>query len=184
MSAAAPGALYLVRHCEATGQEPDAPLTPEGQTQAAALADFLTPFPIDRILSSPFQRARDSVAPLAARRGLPIETDARLIERVLATMPLPDWRTHLRLSFDDLDRCLPGGESGRTALTRATAVVDDVRRHPARTTVIVTHGNLLALLLRYFDERVGFDAWETLTNPDVYVAALTEPFKPAQRIWK
>ena len=37
---------------------------------------------------------------------------------------------------------------------------------------IVTHGNLLALLLRHFDGRVGFAAWEALTNPDVYRVTL------------
>lgn len=33
--------FYLVRHCQATGQEPDAPLTETGQQQAIALADWL-----------------------------------------------------------------------------------------------------------------------------------------------
>jgi 2,3-bisphosphoglycerate-dependent phosphoglycerate mutase len=180
----APKTVYFVRHCQAAGQEPDAPLTPAGAAQAAILADFLAPFPIDRILSSPFRRARDSIAPFAARRCLPVETDERLIERVLTTASLPDWRAHLRASFGDLDYCLPGGESSRTAFARATAVLDDLRHHPATTTVVVTHGNLLALLLRHCDDRVGYAAWEALTNPDIYVAALVEPIKPARRIWK
>jgi 2,3-bisphosphoglycerate-dependent phosphoglycerate mutase len=180
----APKTVYLVRHCQAAGQEPDAPLTPDGEAQAVALADFLAPLPIDRILSSPFRRAQDSIAPFATRRGLPVEPDDRLVERVLSAVPLPDWQEHLRASFADLDRCLPGGESSRTALARAVAVLDDLRRHPATATVVVTHGNLLALLLRHCDRRVGFATWSALTNPDVYVAALTEPIKPARRIWK
>jgi len=32
--------IYLVRHCKAAGQEPEAPLTEEGVTQAERLADF------------------------------------------------------------------------------------------------------------------------------------------------
>jgi 2,3-bisphosphoglycerate-dependent phosphoglycerate mutase len=183
-TAPVPKMLYLVRHCRAAGQEPDAPLTPEGEAQAAALADFFAPRPIDRILSSPFTRARDSIAPLATRRGLPVETDDRLVERVLSGAPLPDWRDHLRRSFSDLDHALPGGESSRAALARAVAVLDDVRRHPAMHTVIVTHGNLLALLLRHCDGRVGYATWQRLTTPDVYAVALREPIKPARRIWK
>jgi 2,3-bisphosphoglycerate-dependent phosphoglycerate mutase len=183
-SITAPKTVSFVRHCQAMGQDPDAPLTPTGEAQAAALADFLAPFPIDRILSSPFRRAQDSIAPFAARRGLHVETDTRLIERVLTTASLPNWREHLRASFADLDYCLPGGESNRAALARAVAVLDDLQRHPATTTVIVTHGNLLALLLRHCDDRVGYATWEALTNPDVYVAALVEPIKPARRIWK
>jgi 2,3-bisphosphoglycerate-dependent phosphoglycerate mutase len=182
-SDSAPKIVYFVRHCEAAGQEPGAPLTAAGEAQAVALADFLAPFPIDRILSSPYRRARDCIAPLAAQRGLPIETDDRLVERILTTAPLPDWRAHLRTSFTDLDYCLPGGESSHAAQARAVTVLNGLRRHPATTTVIVTHGNLLALLLQHCDDRVGFTTWEALTNPDVFAAALTEPIKPARRIW-
>jgi len=36
--------LFLIRHCKATGQHPDADLTSEGQEQAQALAEFLAEF--------------------------------------------------------------------------------------------------------------------------------------------
>lgn len=170
--------VYIVRHCQATGQAPEARLTPAGEEQAQALAAFLVGAaagaPIERIVSSPFARARGSVEPLAARLGLPVETDARLCERVLTTAARLDWREQLRASFDDPDLCLPGGESGRTATARAVAVVGDVRR-PAGTTVLVTHGNLLTLLLRHFDPRFGFEAWRRLTNPDVFRLTLDAP---------
>lgn len=180
---APPRLLYLVRHCRATGQAPDAPLTPEGLAQARLLADLLIPHGIERILSSPFVRARDSIAPLATRLGIPVETDDRLIERVLTTEPLPDWPAHLARTFDDDDYRLTGGESSCTATARAVAVVDEAARHLARTTVIVTHGNLLALLLRHCDGRDGFAAWQALTNPDAYRVTLGEPSQPIVRLW-
>ena len=46
--------VYLVRHCSAAGQAPDRPLTAEGEAQALRLADFLVPFDVARIVSSPF----------------------------------------------------------------------------------------------------------------------------------
>jgi 2,3-bisphosphoglycerate-dependent phosphoglycerate mutase len=49
--------------------------------------------------------------------------------------------------------------------------------------VIVTHGNLLALLLRHFDDRPGFAAWDALTNPDLYRMAFEEPSQPIMRLW-
>ena len=151
--------------------------------QAHLLADILAPLGIERILSSPFVRARDSIAPLAARLGIPIETDDRLIERALTTEPLPDWPAHLARTFDDDDYCLTGGESSRAATARAVAVVDEATRHPARATVVITHGNLLALLLRHFDGRAGFPAWQKLTNPDVYRVTLGEIPQPIVRLW-
>ncbi|MBC8136222.1 MAG: histidine phosphatase family protein [Fibrella sp.] len=160
--------VYLVRHCETSGQEADAPLTAEGSEQAEALAAWLSDQFIERIVSSPYVRARQSILPLATRLGICVETDARLVERVLSATPLPDWREQLAASFADMSRCLPGGESSRTAMDRGVAAVRDVISHSASATVVVTHGNLLTLLLKHFDETVGFAEWERLTNPDIY----------------
>ncbi|MEH2169479.1 MAG: hypothetical protein V7K41_23030 [Nostoc sp.] len=32
----------------------------------------------------------------------------------------------------------------------------------------MTHGNLMALILKHFDDRIGYTKWEKLSNPDVY----------------
>jgi 2,3-bisphosphoglycerate-dependent phosphoglycerate mutase len=61
-----------------------------------------------------------------------------------------------RASFVDFDLSFEGGESSRDAMQRAVVVVEDVRKHSAQTTVLVTHGNLIALLLKGFDDSIGF----------------------------
>ena len=167
--------IYIVRHCKAEGQEADAPLTADGLAQADRLADLLMDSQIGRIISSPYVRAKDSVAPLAERLKLQVELDARLVERVLCAGFIPDWQQHLKASFRDLDFCLEGGESSRAAMRRIVSVVDEIRQHPAETTLLATHGNLMALLLKYFDDAVGFAEWQKLTNPDVYLVTLTQP---------
>jgi 2,3-bisphosphoglycerate-dependent phosphoglycerate mutase len=175
--------LYLVRHCQAEGQAPEAPLTAAGRAQAEQLADFLVGADIRRIVSSPFARARQSIEPLARRLGIPIETDDRLAERVLCPEPLPDWRDRLRASFDDPDFCLPGGESGRTATERGVAAIQDALRRHDGSLALVTHGNLLALLLRHFDGRVGFEEWQALTNPDVFRVSIGDSAGRIHRVW-
>lgn len=175
--------LYLVRHCRAAGQEPDAPLTPEGEAQAVALADLFAPLGIDRIVSSPYRRALASVEPLAARLGLPIETDDRLVERVLSGAPVADWRERLRASFGDPALCLPGGESGAAALARGRAALEQARRTGAERVVVVTHGNMLSLLLADLDGREGFGAWERLSNPDAFQVDVGEPAQ-VTRVWR
>ncbi len=177
-----PKTLYIIRHCRAAGQQPDAPLTAEGHRQAQALADQLAAVPFDRIVSSPFTRALESIAPLATRLDLPIEMDERLAERVLSTEDLPDWLDKLRASFEDLDLCLAGGESSRTAMQRAVAVVEEILRSDARTTAVVTHGNLMTLLLRHFGARIGFPEWQRLTNPDVYQIVVQGGTSSLQRL--
>jgi 2,3-bisphosphoglycerate-dependent phosphoglycerate mutase len=160
--------LYLVRHCQATGQEPNAPLTELGKQQAIALADWFGAVPIGRIISSPFIRAYQSVVLLSERLGLIIEIDERLIERALSTVPFDDWRRRLAETFVDLDLSFEGGESSRMAMMRGVEVIHQVMEQTTQPVVIVTHGNLMTLILKYFDEQIGYDEWESLQNPDVY----------------
>lgn len=168
--------LYVVRHCEAEGQEADAPLTPEGAAQSHNLAVSLATVNIERIISSPYRRATQSIEPLARRLNLQVELDMRLVERVLCSGSRPDWQERLHDSFLDLDLSWEGGESSRTAMQRAVAVVADIQRHSAGNTLLVTHGNLMALLLKHFDDSIGFAEWLALSNPDVYRIGLTRPF--------
>lgn len=176
--------IYAVRHCRATGQAPDAPLTPEGEEEAIRLADHLAPLGVGYVVSSPWRRAVQSIEPLAARLALPIATDPRLVERALSGGPLDDWQTALRTTFDDLDMVLDGGESSRAAQTRAVAALEAVRAHPAPVAVVVTHGNLLALLLRHFDPTVGFETWQALTNPDIFRLTMAPDGRTTvQRAW-
>src|SRR5690349_20966645 len=135
--------FYVVRHCKATGQAADAPLTFEGEQQALRLAEQLAPLSIERIVSSPFMRAIRSITPLAERLELPIITDERLIERVLSTSELDDWMTALHATFENLDLAFAGGESSRVATQRIVEVFSSAMLYPARTTVLVTHGNLM-----------------------------------------
>jgi broad specificity phosphatase PhoE len=82
--------VYLVRHAKAGSRrnwnEPDElrPLSKPGRRQADALADTLTAAivlaDVTRIASSPFVRCRETVAPLAERRGLAVELSDSLAE--------------------------------------------------------------------------------------------------------
>src|SRR4051794_2480754 len=102
--------IYFVRHCQATGQERDAPLTELGQHHALALAERYRDVPVGRIISSPFVRAVETIRPLSERLGLTVELDERLVERVLSLAPLDNWRERLAETFIDLNLSF-GGES-------------------------------------------------------------------------
>jgi 2,3-bisphosphoglycerate-dependent phosphoglycerate mutase len=177
------GHIYLIRHCAAEGQEPDAPLTAVGREQAEMLADALATVGIGRIVSSPFRRAQDSIAPLAQRLGLAVETDDRLAERVLGS-GFGDWRVALRATFDEPDLCYEGGESCNVATARGVAALGDAINHRGQTVALVTHGNLLTLILRHFDPSVGYAECERLTNPDVFRVSMSDGGASLERIWR
>lgn len=70
---------YVVRHGDAgdkaawRGVDGERPLSNEGWRHAGGLVVGLEDFPIDRILSSPALRCRQTVGPVAALNGLPVE---------------------------------------------------------------------------------------------------------------
>jgi phosphohistidine phosphatase len=74
--------LYLVRHAEAAGGEPDElrPLTPAGREQARSLGERLRESGVrpDAILTSPLLRARETAALLARELGVEAVPDDRL----------------------------------------------------------------------------------------------------------
>ena len=78
--------LLLVRHASAgnrdewTAHHHERPLDARGVEQAEHLVEVLARFPIERVLSSPAIRCLDTVAPLAAARGLVVEPRAELDE--------------------------------------------------------------------------------------------------------
>ncbi|KPV38991.1 histidine phosphatase family protein [Alicyclobacillus ferrooxydans] len=176
--------LYVVRHCSAEGQEPDALLTWEGRKQAERLSDFFKDKKIDSIISSPYVRAITSIEPLAEALSLQVYDDPRLSERVLSSEPLDNWLDCLEQTFMDFKLSYDGGETSAQAMDRATQVVNEVLARDHRNVVLVTHGNLMTLLLRHFDERFGFQEWATLTNPDVYRVTVNESETILERLWK
>jgi 2,3-bisphosphoglycerate-dependent phosphoglycerate mutase len=176
--------IYLVRHCQATGQACDAQLTSEGLNQAEALAEFLLEAQIGRIVSSPFARALASIKPLSIRLKSEIKSDARLIEAALSTIDYSDWLDKLRETFSDFELFFEGGESSRIATARAMAAINDALLLDTDRFVVVTHGRLLTLILKHFDSKYGFEEWQNLTTPDVFRIAIKENESQVDRIWQ
>ncbi|MFA9559270.1 histidine phosphatase family protein [Evansella sp. AB-rgal1] len=176
--------IYIVRHCQAEGQPPESLLTEDGVQQSFALVKLFSKIQIDRIITSPFQRAIDSIKPLSEDRDMDIDIDPRLSERILSTEDLDDWLEKLERTFENMNIKYVGGESSEEALSRVVSVIDDIVQSEDESTVIVTHGNLMALLLYYFDHKFGFEQWKRLSNPDVFLLTLDKKGVNVERIWK
>ena len=163
--------ILLVRHADAQPWTPDParPLSSRGEKGAVLVADLLAEQPIEAIYCSSEYRAVQTVLPLAERRGLQIAEDDRLRERHLTDDMLDDFEAMVGAAWDDPDFSLPGGETNRAAQTRGVAAIEEiVERHPRGKIVVGTHGTLLALIVRHYLPRTGFDLWRRMTFPDVY----------------
>lgn len=82
--------VFVVRHADRYGTEPDPDITPEGQRQAAALARLLADAGITHIYTTELVRTQQTAAPTAKESGVtPVtvssEKPEELIRRILAT---------------------------------------------------------------------------------------------------
>ncbi|MFD1928409.1 histidine phosphatase family protein [Sporosarcina siberiensis] len=175
--------VYIVRHCDAEGQSTNAKLTEQGFKQAIDLSGFFSEIEVDRIISSPYERAIQSIQPLAKQLNIEIEIDGKLTERVLSTKDISDWKDKLRTSFEDDELKFEGGESSKEARERIVDVVEQIFNDVSENTIIVTHGNLMSLLLNNYNKNFGFEGWQNLTNPDVYVLRKIDNKVTYERLW-
>ncbi len=169
--------ILLIRHGETAWNAVrrlqghiDIPLNAEGERQAGALAQALVAEPVDVIVSSDLQRARQTAQAVAAQtagqhRAAPVQIDANLRERcygVFEGMLYTEVEQQYPADFAlwqarDIDAVMPPGErvaeSFRQFYARATSAISEwAERHPGKTIAIVAHGGVLECAYR---EAVG-----------------------------
>ena len=164
--------LYFIRHAQShrylSKDNAEWPLSRLGREQAQELVDIVKPLALQRLVSSPYPRCRDTVGPLARAHWLTVEIDDELRERRISFGLLDNFAEVWRNSWDDFDFALPECESSREAQTRFVSAVNGVvQRYPGDRIGISTHGNVLGLFLNHIDPTFGRTETDALTNPDI-----------------
>lgn len=164
---------YFIRHAHSnyTPDEINRPLSDKGRESLAQL-DFLADKPITAIYSSPYQRAIQTVEPLAQSLKLAIQSDERLIERKLSSQAIADRDFEQRLMqlWSRPTFSLVGGESNQQAQQRALTFLHELEsKHRNEEIIISSHGNLICILLSAFDPSIDYNFWCGLSMPDVLV---------------
>ncbi len=149
--------IDLLRHGEPVGGskyrgQTDDPLSERGWAQMrAAVGDHR---PWDAILSSPLSRCRAFSEELAARHGLPLEFDERLMEigfgawegRTAEELMHDDPDRLARFWLDPLNNAPPGAEPLARFRERIDGVWEDVlARHRGRHVLVVCHAGVIRL---------------------------------------
>ena len=141
--------VILLRHARSSangagvlaGRTPKVGLDETGLKQAAGLVDRLAGIPLVAAVVSPLQRCRQTVAPLAGARELPLRTDAALAEvdygewtgrELKGLFKEPLWKV---VQQHPSAAVFPGGEGLAQVQARAVAAV---RAHDAR--ISAEHG--------------------------------------------
>lgn len=187
--------IYFVRHgiapfaleLERAG---GASLSEQGKVDAKKVAELLGNENIDVIVSSSYHRAKETVTPLAELLQKEIIQFNELIERPIASLTYPTSEEQLLLgiekSFTDIDFCMPEGETTRQAQERAIPIILKLLSdYEGKKIVIGTHGNIMTIILQYFDSNYGFEFWKQTSKPDIYKLEFNViELKNVSRLWR
>ena len=171
--------IYLVRHCEALGNQlhifqghTDCGITENGARQLERLAEKFRTIPLDGVYSSPLERAYDTAKAVARYHPLSIISSPGLIEINGGEWEGKHWEEleeKYPKDFSDWsDRpyafSAPGGDSMKDVFRRVRdTVLSITRENKGKRVAAVTHGcairNFLCFALGYPLERINEVPW-------------------------
>jgi len=160
--------IYFIRHAEADNSVRDGrirPLTEKGKRDRALVTSFLSDKNIEAVLSSPFKRAIDTVAPFAEKYGFEIETVEDFRERKSDSdwIRETDFFPFIARQWADFSYSLSDGECLKEVQERNISALNRVlSRHEGKNIVIGTHGTALSTIINYYDNTYGFAEFMTM----------------------
>jgi len=156
--------LLLIRHAlndwvgkRLPGWTPGISLNEEGRKQAARLAEWLAPVPLEAIYCSPLERALETAEPIAKPHALEVQIRERLgdtrygeltgqtIEDILKTDMWEKFRAYpSRTRF-------PGAETIYEVQVRVVAELEEIlQNHPEGNVAVVAHGDVIRVAVAHY----------------------------------
>jgi 2,3-bisphosphoglycerate-dependent phosphoglycerate mutase len=167
--------IFMIRHAESPfifGEERTRKLSKDGELYAEKVAKLMFSEKIDVIVSNPFARSIQTIEPIATTRNLEIKLYEELKERMIKgnyKLPWEEVEPAIKKSFQDKDYCLLGGETTRQAQERAVPIIKQLlKEYEGESIVLGTHGNIMTIIMNYFDGKYGYDFWASTSKPDIY----------------
>lgn len=183
--------IYMVRHAESPyteGNERTRGLTLDGKLNAEKITEILKDEGINVIISSPYVRAILTLEGLAKELELDIQIFEDLRERHFSDYMISheEFMPAMTKMFEDPDYALPGGESNMVCQNRSVAVLKNILEvHKGKKVAMGTHGNVMTLMMNYFDSDYGFDFMNQVKKPDIYKLQFKDlTLEKVTRLWK
>jgi 2,3-bisphosphoglycerate-dependent phosphoglycerate mutase len=180
--------LYFVRHAHSTYTpgELERPLSNQGANDAKVVTELLTKENIEFVCSGPYKRAYQTVEGIAKHIGIEIEIVDDLKERKLSQSPVEDFTYAITKVWENENFAFDGGESNIIAQKRGVNVTLQIlEKYKGKNIAVGTHGNIMVLIMNYFDRKFDFHFWKELEMPDIYKLSFQEnSLINVCRVWK
>ena len=181
--------IFFVRHAESffvEGKEQSRGLSEQGKADSLIVSELLIGEEIDLFVSSPYERAIETIRPAASECARTIQIEGDLRERAIGDFSPESFMEAKRRVYTDFHYAYPNGESSFEAQRRAINIVDNLlEAHPGKRIVMGTHGDIMTQMLNGYDEQYGFEFWQSTSMPDIYRASFEKKkLTEVTRLWK
>ena len=158
--------VYFVRHAEPNYNNHDdatRELSAKGLEDRKLVTEFLKDKEIDVVLSSPFKRAYDTVAPFAEGKGLEIQVVDDFRERRIDSCWIEDFKSFSKAQWADFTYKLSDGEClGEVQERNIFALNKVLDEFPNKSIVVGSHGTALSTIINYYDNTFGYDDFDRI----------------------
>ena len=169
--------LYFVRHATPNYDNHDdmsRELTQQGLIDRYKAKDFLADKDINVVLSSPYKRSVDTVAPIAEEIGFEIKTYYGLRERTVCDEWLYCFDDYAKKQWSDFTYKLPGGEClGEVQARNVAAINEIIKKYEGKNIAIGSHGTALSTIIHYYSGgKWGFDDFQRIKRVMPFIVKL------------
>ena len=167
--------IYLIRHAEPNynnHQDDERELTAEGLQDCQLLLDYFKDISIDRIYSSPFKRALQTIDELAKEKNLPIQIKENFRERKIDDVWIDDFNTFSQRQWQDFNYKLAKGESLQEVQDRNIQQLQEILKEQETSIIISSHGTAISTILNYYDHQFAFDNFQAIKQLMPFLATL------------
>jgi 2,3-bisphosphoglycerate-dependent phosphoglycerate mutase len=180
--------IYMVRHAHSnySSDESGRGVSEKAKKDIELVTELLIGENIDVVISRPYRRAIETVEGAAKALGLNIELEERFKERVLSEVPVKDFELSIKSLWDDPNLAYVGGETNTQAAQRGIAgLIHVIDKHNGKKIAVGVHGNLMVIIMNYFNGKYDYSFWKNLSMPDIYRLSFeNHDLIEVKRIWK
>ena len=148
--------IYFVRHAKPDFSVHDdltRPLAEEGIINSKKLCEFLKGKNINRIYSSPYKRAIDTIKELSQILNMEIEIVNDFRERKISDVWREDFNSFSKNQWSNFEYKLNCGESLKEVQDRNIKALHKILNENSNKNIVIgTHGTALSTIINYYDD--------------------------------
>lgn len=180
--------IYFVRHAHSdySSDERERNISEEGKRHIEKVSKILIKENIEAFISSPYKRAIQTIEGAAGTLNIDIVLNESFRERTVSLLPVENFEETIKNAWEDSSFALQGGESNIQAQQRGIEGIQNILKgYKGRKIAIGTHGNIMAIIMNYYDSYYNYDFWKSLSMPDIYKLSFSnDRLIDVERIWE